>query len=281
MIYLLIVSIIWAFSFSLIKQYLTGLDPVLVSFIRLALSLLIFLPFLKIKTLSNDLKLKFFFIGMIQYGLMYICYIYSFQFLPAWQAALFTIFTPVYVTLINDVLQRRFHLLYLSTAAFSVLGTAVIIYADIFQTNFITGFLILQVSNLSFAFGQVYYRKIMLEQQQINDKNIFALLYAGAVFLTGFISIFTAAWAEINLGMSQILSLLYLGIIASGVCFFLWNFGAKKTNPGSLAVFNNIKIPLAVGVSLFLFREDADILRLLIGGLIITSSLFFNEKYVH
>ena len=44
-IYLVITSCIWAFSFGLIGNRLAGLDPAVVAFARLALSLLAFLPF--------------------------------------------------------------------------------------------------------------------------------------------------------------------------------------------------------------------------------------------
>ena len=45
MIYLLAASLLWSFSFGLIKGTLSELDPNLVSFIRISISLLIFLPF--------------------------------------------------------------------------------------------------------------------------------------------------------------------------------------------------------------------------------------------
>ena len=46
--YLVIVSLIWAFSFGLIKTYLVGLDPFVVSGIRIGIALLVFLPFLRL-----------------------------------------------------------------------------------------------------------------------------------------------------------------------------------------------------------------------------------------
>jgi len=72
------------------------------------------------------------------------------------------------------------------------------------------------------------------------------------------------------------LVLLYLGLLASGVGFFLWNVGATRVEAGILAVFNNVKIPLAVLVSLLFFREHADWLRLLCGGGIIALALWLN-----
>ena len=44
---LFIVSLIWAFSFGLIKDRLAGLDANFVAAARLLISLLIFLPFLR------------------------------------------------------------------------------------------------------------------------------------------------------------------------------------------------------------------------------------------
>ena len=64
-----------------------------------------------------------------------------------------------------------------------------------------------------------------------------------------------------------------LGIIASGICFFLWNRGARLVSAGTLAVMNNLKIPLGVAVSLFVFREPANLWTLLVGGLLIGVAL--------
>ncbi|MGD9849218.1 MAG: EamA family transporter, partial [Desulfuromonas sp.] len=65
---LLLVSLVWAFSFGLIKGQLTGLDPNLVAFIRLALALLVFLPFYRPALLPPRFQLQLLVIGAIQYG---------------------------------------------------------------------------------------------------------------------------------------------------------------------------------------------------------------------
>jgi len=48
-------------------------------------------------------------IGAIQFGLMYLAYFVSFRFLQSHEVALFTITTPIFVTLFADALARRFH----------------------------------------------------------------------------------------------------------------------------------------------------------------------------
>jgi len=277
MIWLLIVSLIWAFSFGLIKTQLMGLDSALVSFIRLLISFFVFLPFLRFKNLGKSLTLGLIFTGMIQYGLMYLTYIYAYRFLAAYEIALFTIFTPLYITLFNDLFSRKFHKIFFIEALIAVLATAVIIYNRLSADGLISGFILVQISNLSFAFGQIYYKKL-LKNTVIKDSQIFALLYGGAVLLTGVTVLFTVNFSEIQITALQIYTLLYLGIIASGLGFFLWNYGARRTNTGTLAVFNNLKIPLAIIVSLLFFEEQTNFLRLAIGLCILLLLMWFNEK---
>jgi drug/metabolite transporter (DMT)-like permease len=62
------------------------------------------------------------------------------------------------------------------------------------------------------------------------------------------------------------------------VGFFLWNVGATRVEAGTLAVFNNVKVPLAVLVSLLLFREHADWLRLVVGGGVMALALWLNYR---
>ncbi len=277
MIYLIVVSLIWAFSFGLIKTHLTGLDPSFISTCRMILSFALFLPLLRFKGLSARNAAFLAMTGMIQYGFMYMTYISSFHFLKAYQVALFTIFTPLYVALVNDFFQRRFTALFLLTALLAIIGTGVIVFKEIHHSDFRMGFVLVQTSNLCFALGQILYRKVMDEQKLTRDWQVFALLYLGALFVTFPSAVYSARGAFPALNSVQVLTLLYLGLLPSGVCFFLWNFGARKTNAGFLGVANNLKVPLAVACSMIFFHEKGDVTRLLTGGGIILGSLFINE----
>jgi drug/metabolite transporter (DMT)-like permease len=208
---------------------------------------------------------------------MYITYIYSYQFLKAYQVAIFTIFTPLFVTLINDLFEKRFHLLFLAVAILAIIGTAIIVNRQIHQSDIRIGFFLVQVSNICFALGQVWYKKIMGTYKEIKDANIFGLLYFGAFIITFIAALSTTEWSTLQVSTKQVLTLLYLGAVASGFCFFLWNYGAKKTDIGALAIFNNMKVPLAVACSILFFHEKGNIPRLLIGGVIILVALFINE----
>jgi len=277
MLLLLFVSLAWAFSFGLIKGNLTGVDSNFVSFARMALSFLVFLPFIKFRRINRKLFFKLALAGVMQFGIMYIAYIASFKTLKAYEVALFTIFTPIYVTLIDDAFRKKFNPLYLVTALLAVAGTWIIKSGSPLSPGILSGFLLVQVSNLTFAFGQVYYRRLMAENNELKDQHVFGVLYLGAVIVTLAATLLFTPLAEIALTAKQIWTLVYLGVFASGVCFFLWGIGSRKVNTGALAIFNDLKVPLAVAVSLVVFGEKTNWVTLLVGGVVVAASLVFNE----
>jgi drug/metabolite transporter (DMT)-like permease len=282
MVYLLVVSIIWAFSFGLIKNQLAGLDANFIAAARLLISLLVFIPFLRVKGLTKKQTSWLMLVGAVQYGVMYIAYNYAFQYLKAYEVALFTIFTPIYVTLMNDAIRKRMHWVSLLATLVTVAGTAIVRRGGVIQSDILTGFLIVQISNLGFAFGQVYYREIMsgLPTGRFDNLKVFGLLYLGGFITAGISAAVFTPWQSFIITNQQIMVLVYLGAIASGLSFFLWNVGARKVNAGSLAIFNDLKIPLAVIVSIVFFGEQASWLNLLVGGGIAVAALFFNEWYI-
>jgi len=280
MLLLILVALIWGFSFGLIKGNLTGIDPYFIAFIRMAFSLLVFLPFLRIRKLPRPALLKLMLTGAIQFGIMYIAYFFSFQTLQAYEVALFTILTPIYVILIDDAFQHKFHFQFLLTALLAVVGTAVISYNGIASGQALTGFLLVQVSNIAFAFGQVYYRRVMRPLDGYRDQDVFGLLYLGAFLITGISCAALTNWSTVQLGFAQYWTLAYLGIIASGLSFFLWNKGARQVDTGTLAIFNDLKVPVAVLISVVVFGESVNLVNLVVGGAIIVLALVINGRLV-
>jgi drug/metabolite transporter (DMT)-like permease len=278
MIMLLAASFIWAFSFGLIKKYLGGLDAGFVASARLALSFLLFLPLLRPRRISPSFTLRLLALGGVQFGLMYVFYIRSFRYLAAHQVALFTILTPLYVAAAADLLERRFRPRHFWAALLAVAGSAVIVYSGVGRSGLLAGFLLVQASNLCFALGQVLYRRLALPGRGWKDRDGFAWLYLGGAAAALLAMLLSSGPPSLELGGGQWLVLAYLGLLASGVGFFLWNVGALRVSTGALAVLNNIKIPLAIVVSLVFFKEGTDLLRLALGGALILAGLAMNSR---
>jgi drug/metabolite transporter (DMT)-like permease len=212
---------------------------------------------------------------------MYVFYNISFQYLKAFEVALFTIFTPIYVALINNAIERKWYWFYILTSVTAIIGTAFIVQTSFDRPGILTGFIIIQLSNICFAVGQVLYRKLMRLHSEVRDMDIFGLTYLGGFLTALIISPFIVDYGNITITPLQWGNLIYLGVLASGLGFFLWNYGARRTNIGALAIFNNLKIPLSITVSLIFFNETADLIHLFLGGAIILVSLGINEMMEH
>ncbi|PXA04740.1 EamA family transporter [Coraliomargarita sinensis] len=285
MLYLFITTLIWAFSFGLIGQVLQGIDPMMIAGARLATALLVFLPLLRPKQVSVAEQLHLAAIGAVQFGTMYICYLSAFRFIPSHLVALFSVLTPIYVVLIHDISQKELHFRYLLAAMLSVAGASVIKAQGGESGSIWIGFALMQVSGVSFAFGQVAYRDWRLGRTEAKDHEVFGFLYAGgaAVALLASFLITPEPGKFLEASGVQFGVILYLGAIASGLGFFLWNKGATLCSAGALAAFNNALIPLAMFVSLFVFGEisgasASDLVRLLVGAALITAAVFIGKR---
>ncbi|MFP4136861.1 MAG: carboxylate/amino acid/amine transporter [Halomonas sp.] len=272
------VTLLWAFSFSLIGVYLAGqVDSYLAVLMRVALAALVFLPFLRPRLLRGRQRLVLMGLGALQLGVMYLFFYQSFLLLSVPEVLLFTIFTPLYIALLDDALFGRFTPFYLVTAALAVLGAWVIRYDGV-ESGFWLGFLVVQGANLCFALGQVGYRRLSAElPDSLPRYSVFAWFYLGAlaVALPAFLMLGdTAAMPSTGLQWGV---LLWLGLVASGLGYFLWNLGAVRVDAGALAIMNNALIPAGLLVNLVIWNRDADLARLALGGAIILSALLLNE----
>lgn len=273
----------WAFSFGLIGNALAGVDAFLVSALRLGIAGLVFLPFFRPAQVPAGSWLKLIGCGALQFGIMYVSYMQAFQFIPSHLVALFSILTPLYVVLIHDLRKRQFHRRYLYAALLSIAGAAIIKAKSGADGSLWIGFALMQVAGLAFGFGQVYYRDWKLQHPQTADRQVFALLYLGGFLVTLIATALLTDWHAVKLSGQQVQVIAYLGIIASGLGFFLWNKGAAHSRPGTLAAFNNAVVPLAMACSLFIFGEISEIsgaalLRLLLGSLCIVAAVILAEK---
>ncbi|MBM4147947.1 MAG: EamA family transporter [Lentisphaerae bacterium] len=274
MFYLSLASLLWAFSFGLIKQHMTGLDPYFVVWARLVLSLVPFALFFRPRSLSASALLKLTGVGAVQYGFMYVAYLLSYRHLQAHQVALFTVLTPLYVWWMAALRTRRFGGRGFLAVLLAIVGAGAIVFSGSGWRGAALGFLLVQASNLAFAFGQLAYRGIIgPARKEADDMRFFAALYfGGVVFATVAVGMF-GDWTRMRPTPLQGAVLAYLGLIPSGLGFLLWNMGARRVTPATLAVFNNVKVPLAVAAAVTVFGERADWRTLLPGAGLICLAL--------
>ncbi len=276
MLLLLLVSLIWGFSPGIIKHVSGNIDGTFLAATRLGLALLVFLPFLRLRGLKRGTALTLIGLGAVQFGLMYLAYNESFRYLKSYEVALFTLTTPVLVTLLVDALDRRLRPVALLAALLAVLGGACTVFKAAPTAATFTGIVLVQLSNLAFACGQVFYKRLRAREPELRDREVFALLYAGALVVS--LVALGVRDVSVDLTAKSLIVIVYLGVIASGLGFFLWNLGATRVTAGTLAVMNNLKIPLGIAVSLLVFGESADLPRLLLSGALMGAAVWIAER---
>lgn len=265
---LLAVTVLWAFSFSLIGEFLAGhVDPYFAVLTRVVLAGIIFVPWLLRYPIAPRFALQLMAIGAVQLGLMYVFYYQSFLLLSVPEVLIFTIFTPLYVTLLHDALDGRFQPMYLISALLAITGAAIMRWNSL-SDSFWLGFMVVQGANLCFASGQVFYKRWIARWPHSTppiQHRIFGWFYVGALLF-----VLPLWWAFSkpvypSTGL-QWGVLVWLGVVASGIGYFVWNLGATKVSSGQLAIMNNALIPAGLLVNLVLWNRDTDVLRLLLGG---------------
>lgn len=280
MILLLLTTVLWAFSFSLIGVYLSGqVDGWFAVLVRVALAALVFLPFLRWRGVQAKQALLYMALGACQLGVMYLFYYQSFLYLSVPEVLLFTIMTPIYVTLIYDLMQgNRLRWGYLFSALLAVLGALIIRYNPL-SPQFLLGFALIQGANICFAIGQVGYKRVM-EISPMPQRNAFSWFYLGALCIA------LPAW--LLFGHHQMMPttglqwgiLIWLGVGASGMGYFMWNYGATQVDAGTLAIMNNVLIPAGLLVNLAIWQQHPDWIRLIAGGAVIALSLWVHRRWI-
>ncbi|WP_146379374.1 carboxylate/amino acid/amine transporter [Cronobacter turicensis] len=277
---LIITTILWAFSFSLIGEYLAGhVDSYFSVLMRVGLAALVFLPFLRTRGQSLKTLALYMLVGALQLGVTYLLSFRAYLYLTVSEFLLFTVLTPLYITLIYDLLsRRRLRWGYALSAGLAVIGAAIIRY-DKVSDHFWTGLLLVQLANISFAIGMVGYKR-MMETHPMPQHSAFSWFYLGA-FVVAVVAWFT-------LGNPQKLPttglqwgiLVWLGVVASGLGYFMWNYGATQVDAGTLGIMNNMHVPAGLLVNLAIWQQQPHWPSFIIGGAVIVASLWVHRRWV-
>ena len=273
--YLLMVTVLWAFSFSLIGEYLAGqVDSDFAVLARVLIAALVFLPFTCWRGLPKPLLTGFWVAGALQFGVTYLCLYRSFSVLTVPEVLLFTVLTPIYVTLIDDALNKHLNRWALLAALVAVAGGAIIRFKPL-EGDYLWGFLLLQLANLTFAMGQVLCRRLLIKypvEQPLY--RYFGHFFLGALVLAAPAFLLFGNSAKLPTSALQWGVLLWMGLFATALGMYWWVKGSVQVSAGSLAVLNELHVPAGLVVNLLIWNREADISRLALGGLVIIASLF-------
>ncbi len=276
--YLSVVTVLWAFSFSLIGVYLAGkVDSDFAVLVRVSVAALVFIPFTLWRGLPRKLVAGFWLAGALQFGVTYLCLYRSFNVLTVPEVLLFTVLTPIYVTLLDDALARRFNPWSLLAALVAV-GGGIIIRFERLEGEYLIGFLLLQLANATFAAGQVLCRQLLTRyptEQPLH--RLFGHFFLGALVLA--LPSFLLFGNPDRLPQTTVQwgVLLWMGLFATALGMFWWVKGSTRVDAGTLAIMNELHVPAGLLVNLLIWNREANLPRLAMGGAVILASLWLNR----
>ena len=247
-------SLLWALSFALIGA--SDIDADLLTAARLGLAFAAFAPLTFSPRAPQRARagraLQLTLIGALQFGLMYLLVHRAYGHLAGHQVALLTITTPLFVVFMEGYVARHPPARVWGAAALAVAAAFVLrmdaLSAPRAGADFWTGVGLVQGANLAWAAGQVLYRR--LETPASATPGRFGWMFLGGFLVSLPVAIGTVDRADLQLTAAQLGVIAYLGLIPSGLAFYLWNRGATQVGVGALSVMNNLKVPLAVAVAL-------------------------------
>ncbi|EEG09978.1 DMT family transporter [Pseudogulbenkiania ferrooxidans] len=277
--YLLAVTLLWAFSFSLIGHYLAGqVDSDFAVLLRVLIAAAVFFPFTQWRGLPGRLVGGFWLAGALQFGVTYLCLYRSFSVLTVPEVLLFTVMTPIYVTLLDDALARRFNRWALLAAVVAV-GGGVIIRFQPLAGEYLVGFLLLQLANLTFAAGQVLCRRL-LQQHPVAQPLYcyFGHFFLGALLLALPSFLLFGDASRLPHTALQWGVLVWMGLFATALGMYWWVKGSVEVSAGTLAILNELHVPAGLLVNVLIWNRDADLPRLALGGGVIFASLWLNRR---
>ncbi len=276
--YLVLVTVLWAFSFSLIGEYLAGqVDSDFAVLVRVVIATAVFIPFTRWRGLPVRLLAGFWLAGALQFGITYLCLYRSFNVLTVPEVLLFTVLTPIYVTLLDDGLAKRFNPWGLFAALVAVTGGIIIRFKNI-EGEYLIGFLLLQIANATFAAGQVLCRQLLKRYPTEQPMHrFFGHFFLGALVLTIPSFLFFGDTGRLPQTITQWGVLVWMGLFATALGMFWWIKGSIQVDAGTLAVMNELHVPAGLLVNLLIWNHDANLPKLALGGAVIIASLWINR----
>ncbi|AKI96914.1 DMT family transporter [Kosmotoga pacifica] len=221
-VFLATTSVMWGISYLFTKVAVQSLPPMVLALLRFVLAILILFPL----SMKEHKKLIFRFstmmAGVFGVTLYFLFENYGLKYTSPSDASIIVSSAPILTLIFYDVLHRKFDFLEYAGTIVAFIGVALIIYGGKFtESSSIVGNLLAFGAAISWT-GYTFFF------DRANDSSLTAnveVMLWGILFILPFavFEIFTTE--RINISLQAITGVLYLGIFASALGYFLWGKG--------------------------------------------------------
>ncbi len=271
----------WGITFVSTKILLNFLDPIEIMISRFVLAYLILVivypKFGKVKSWKDELS--FFLAGTFGLTLYFIFEIFALERTTASNVAILISVAPILTAILAHLFTRdeKFTKSLLIGFIVSISGITLVIFNDTFYFDMsLTGSLLAIAAAISCSSYLVILKKVSSAYNRI--------VVTRKVFFYGILTSLPVALIlrpdfdyKTFLIPQVYLHLLFLGIIASALCFFMWNVALSYIGAIKLSAYTYL-LPLVAMIASVIFLSEKITIIMLIGGVLILTGTYISEN---
>lgn len=265
----LIANVLWGASFLASKYTLQAWGPFMASSLRFAIATIAFFIVVTIlrKKIERPKKAKewmsLILIGTSGFGILYPMQLAGLKYISSGLSAAIMLISPLIVLLLGRaILGEKLSVFKWISLGLGLIGGSVLLFSRngsgtvIWNSELLIGSLLTLASSSSLAFSVIFTRKNSGKFSSVSIT--FWSMAIGFIELTLATLIFEEnAINNIfeNSNLMSWMALIFLALVCSAFCFFIWNAALAKTSPQEIASSMHIKTPTAVIIGTLIGNE--------------------------
>ncbi len=287
----IIANILWGASFLASKYTLQAWGPFTASSLRFGIATIAL--FILFRLLDRQIEIPanikqwggLVVISTTGFGALYPLQLAGLKYIPSSLSAAIMLTSPLLVLLLGKtVLKEKLTLQKWVALALGVIGGSILLLSTSgvgslnFSSDVIFGALLTLLSAGSLAISVIATRKF--------SKDFSSTSLTFWTMAIGFLQLTIAAFifeenvlASIgkNASLLSWLSLVFLAIVCSAFCFFIWNYALSMTSPQEIASSMHIKTPTAVLIGVFI-ENEALTAQIITGTLLVMVGVWLSQQ---
>ncbi len=274
---LILVAIIWALNFSIVKVSLREMDPHSFNALRFvfATALLWYVARKRGHTLKVEKEhfWKLVGIGIVGNLFYQLFFIIGVNYTYAANAAVMLGTIPIWVALLSQFFtDEKLNLLKSLGVLFAFAGVTLIIMGGqdtlSFESDTFLGNIITLVAAICWATYTILSRKYLAIYSPIQYSAFMSVVGLIALMIVGLPFLIKLDWSQISyIGYGGIF---YSGALSIGLAYIIWNNGVKMIGAVRTAAYQNLVPVLGLVFGLVLLGEELSVLQYIGAGLVIT-----------
>lgn len=282
---LILVAIIWALNFSIVKVSLEEMDPYSFNAMRFifATAMLSFVAHKRGYSLKvrKEHFWKLVGIGIVGNVFYQLFFIIGVNYTYAANAAVMLGTIPIWVALLSQFFTEEKLTLYKSLGVFFAFAgvTFIIMGGDdtlSFESETFFGNIIILVAAVCWATFTILSRKYLRVYSPLQYSAFMSQVGLAGLLLIGLPFMVNLDWSGISIvGYGGIL---YSGALSVGLAYIIWNNGVKKIGAVRTAAYQNLVPVLGLVFGLILLGEELTVLQYIGAGLVIIGIVLARKK---